>query len=264
MIELLRDVFKSPLIKEMDSVFVHCSVDGLGIPFNEVPQFIEQLIAAMGPEKTLVTPSLPFGKHGEYDRYVASPMKYDVMRTPARVNLFGEMLRRFPGVLRSLNPLYPCAAIGPLAEHIISESHLDEYPFDERTVFGKLGKLRTVILGLGVSPRTNGFIHLVDHKFRNRYEIAMYSQTPLAGRVYSSGKEIFSGTYYYVKRQMRKSIRPDLLVPFLVNKPFFETGNGELEYFILELEPFLEMCGQMALDAVNKNEMPIWLKNCKG
>ena len=244
-----------------EAVFCHCSLKGAGLAWHQAPVFIEELLDFLGPECTLVTPSLTFANHAGYIQMVSACITYDVKKTPARVNLFAETFRRIKTrkVVRSLNPLYPSAAAGKLAQDILSESHLDAYPFDKRTAFGKMLAYRSYAMGIGVDMRTNAFIHMADDKYKDAYALDIYSRQPVKADIFEDGKHVDTRHYYYVNPELRKRIRPDKMMDFLEHKAFFQFFRDPFPGYMLELGPFVELCSEMAQNAVSRGRMPVWL-----
>lgn len=241
-----------------ECVYCHCSVKGLGLPIAEAGQVIRLLRDLIAPGTTIIAPSFPFATNQEYRDYVSREIAYDVSRTPARVNLFGELFRRKDGVRRSLDPVYPVAAWGPLAEELVRDNHLDRMPFGPRTGLGRIAARETCVLGLGVDVNTNSFMHFLDEPFLDRVPVPVYPRAPRHARVLRDGVLLAEGDYYYVTPELRQAIRPAGLMEALANQPFFRCFPGEWPCYALDLRPFLAFGVELARGAFAAGKLPVW------
>jgi len=262
MLENLRAILDQFDLKRAEVVNCHLSLADLKIPITQSAAAIELLIETAGPNRTLIIPSFPFAPFGggslNYTEFVGREMRYDVELTPCYISVFGEAFRRWPGVKRSLNPLYPVAAYGPLADEIIADSHLDEWPFAERTCYGKLVNYKSVGLGIGLDINTNPFIHLIDRHFLDKLPYAMHSEKPLMGELYRGKKFVDRRGYYFVPPEFRKKIKPRNLTPLLLDKPFLTAVTSPAPAYCLELQPFVEFGMKLAERAFAAGCVPPW------
>ena len=229
---------------------------------SQAADCIEFLIDAIGPDCTLVIPSFPFAPFGggelNYSKFVTRDLFFDTDRTPCYISLFGEMFRRRHGVKRSLNPLYPVAAYGPLADELLADTHLDLYPFENRTCYGKLMSYRSFGLGLGLDINTNPFIHLIDRHFLDELPYPMHSEKPLMGEIRRSGVLLDRRPYHFVPPEFRKKIKPRNLTPLLLGKPYLTVTTAPAPAYCLELQPFVEFGMRLAKEAYDAGCVPPW------
>lgn len=91
---------------------------------------------------------------------------FDPLRTPSRgVGSLPELLRTWPGALRSTHPQCSFAALGPAAASIVGRQPLDE-PFGEEGPLGALARLDARIVLLGVDYERCTAFHLAERRSR--------------------------------------------------------------------------------------------------
>ncbi len=262
MLENLREILGQFDLTRAEIVNCHLSLKDLQIPISQCADAIELLIESVGPQATLIVPSFSFAPFGggalNYSEFVAREMRFDVELTPCYISVFGEAFRRWPGVKRSLNPLYPVAAYGPLADEILSDTHLDEYPFADRTCYGKLVNYRSYGLGIGLDINTNPFIHLIDRHFLDKLPYPMHSEQPLVGELFRRKEFVDRRRYYFVPPDFRKKIKPRNLTPLLLGKQFLQVVQTPAPSYCLELQPFVEFGMQLAERAYAAGCVPPW------
>src|SRR5215470_8695618 len=97
---------------------------------------------------TLVCPAFPF--RGSHEAYLQSAPTFDVRRTPARVGLLNETLRRRHGAMRSLDPDLSVVAFGPEASAVVGSGLTGSDPTGPDSPFQRVIELGGTLLGLGV------------------------------------------------------------------------------------------------------------------
>lgn len=139
---------------------VHTAFSKVG-PVEGGPRgLIEALRNAVGPEGTLVMPSM-----SDDDNF-----PFDVRETPCReMGVVAETFWRMPGVLRSDNP-HAFAAIGPKAAEITAAHPLD-VPHGLDSPVGRVYELGGQVLLLGVGHDGNTTIHLAEGLAGARYRL---------------------------------------------------------------------------------------------
>lgn len=124
---------------------------------------IDALLAALGPDGTLVMPSL-----SDDDDH-----PFDAARTPcAAMGVTADAFRRLPGVLRSDNP-HAFAAFGPRAGEVTSPHPLD-VPHGLDSPVGRVWELDGLVLLLGVGHDANTTVHLAENLAGVRYRSPKY------------------------------------------------------------------------------------------
>lgn len=94
-----------------------------------------------------------------------------------------ELLRTWPGVLRSNHPTGSFAAHGPLAEAITADHSLN-HPFGEGGPLARLYEQAAWVLLLGVGHDNNTSLHLAEHRAGGRTHETQGSAVQIA-----SGRE---------------------------------------------------------------------------
>lgn len=89
---------------------------------------------------------------------------YDPFTTPTtNMGKVPELLRTWPGAIRSSHPATSFAALGPNAEYLMDD-HLLEHETGERSPIGRLYKLDGYVLLLGVEHWNNTSLHLAEQR----------------------------------------------------------------------------------------------------
>ena len=96
-------------------VMVHSSLRSIGQVEGGAETVVDALLAALGPEGTLVVPTFSDEIAARYNGFV-----FDVAQTPSYVGAITEAARTRPQARRSHHPWHSVAALGPLAETLIS------------------------------------------------------------------------------------------------------------------------------------------------
>lgn len=125
---------------------------------------IEALLDAVGPEGTLVMPSMAD----------TDDEPFDPAETPClAMGIVAETFRTWPGVLRSDSP-HAFAARGPHAARITA-AHPLEIPHGPDSPVGRVHELDGQVLLLGVGHDANTTIHLAENLAGVRYRLPCYS-----------------------------------------------------------------------------------------
>jgi len=247
---------KIALIKE-PYVYCHCSLRNLGLTLPEVQGLI-QLLATLGERKTVIAPSFCFGTNAEYEKLLASGIDYCPANSPARVNIFGEMFRRYPGVLRSTHPLFPVLALGSEAQELLVGDHEETGFLGPRSVLGKLAEKELCILGMGVSIGTNSFHHFVDLPFDSQFPVARSAKVHCR-ILKEDGAVIHEDDYYTISADLRRRINPQAIHEHIQGQSFYSCSRiGEFPYYLLQLQPFLHFAHALAENYYQKRVLPPW------
>lgn len=231
----------------------------MGLAIKDYNPLLEALRRRLPDKCTIVVPSFPFGNNGEYGTMLdRKQFDFEVDRTPCRVNLFGEMFRRRPDVLRTWNPIFPVACLGPDAQSLCDTCHLDVMPFDLNGVFGRLAGESSCVVGLGVDTNTNSFAHMADDLFVEQFPYPLYTSTPLHCRVHKDGHLVHAGDYKTVTVELRRKIKPGRLQSLLMGESFFQWIDEPAQAYCLELAPFIAFMVDLARQAFNAGNLPLW------
>ena len=97
-------------IRRGDAVLVRSSMGGFEGFDGTVPDIVTAFEGAVGPEGTLMMPTLSTG--GSAVEFAESGRIFDPRTTPSQMGLLSEVFRRSPGVARSIHPTHSVAAWG--------------------------------------------------------------------------------------------------------------------------------------------------------
>lgn len=171
-IDQMREVLESVGVRKGGILLVQISFNRF-YNFSGTAKDILLLLEEMiGPEGTLLLPSFPgYSENG--------PFFFDVRKTPSQTGIVCEFFRRRPGVIRSLNPIHSVCAIGPMAEELLSEHHLDPYTCGSKSPFAKIADHGGQVLGLGLPPCYTTLLHTVEDIDPEKYPKAVYVKEPV-------------------------------------------------------------------------------------
>jgi aminoglycoside 3-N-acetyltransferase len=157
------------------TVLVHTSLRALGWVCGGAQGVIEALVAAVGPEGTLVVPtqSGQLTDPAGWSRPPVPPAWWPVIRaetpayrpdrTPTRgVGVVPETFRGMAGVRRSAHPHLSFAALGPRAEQLV-DPHVPEAGLGPDSPLGRLAAGGAFTLLLGCGHESNTALHLAEY-----------------------------------------------------------------------------------------------------
>ena len=136
------------------TVFVHCSMRSFGPVEGGAQTVVKAITDVIGPRGTLVVPIY-------HDYFLnGQGQVWDRDQSPSKMGIFSELIRKWPGSLRSAHPSHPIAAIGPLSHELVA--------FDQGSAFGKdshlmeLVERNAAILLMGVGYEMCTLLHLAE------------------------------------------------------------------------------------------------------
>lgn len=160
-----------------DIVFLHSSMMEFYNYQGTAGEFVEKLIAFLGPDGTLAMPAYPKNKlslckscKAEDFHSTDDPVKFDVINTPTGAGYLPEFFRRMPGVKRSINIQHSVCAIGKWADYLTSEHHLSLTAWDEKSPYYKLTLLNAKVFSLGLPSFVSTVIHCTESLLYGKYE----------------------------------------------------------------------------------------------
>lgn len=152
-----RYVVKSLLgIKKGDSILVHASFGNMKAGFSP-KRGVEILMGAVGLEGNILMPYYPY----DSKKFLEAEEVFDVKTTPTRSGILSAVFSTFPGVRKSIHPIKSLAVWGKDRDYLISEHHLSQTPFDEKSPYYKLSTLKKA-KSLGLGTYKNSFVHCAE------------------------------------------------------------------------------------------------------
>src|SRR5262249_48798186 len=103
-------------VRHGDKLLVHSSLSRFGYVVGGAKTVIQALLHAVGVEGTVLVPTLT-GTHRDSPEH---PPHFDVRTTPCWTGKIAEVLRQWPGALRSLGPTHSVAGLGVDAPHLLA------------------------------------------------------------------------------------------------------------------------------------------------
>jgi len=152
--EILHDLVKLG-IKAGSSVLVHSSLSSIGNVVGGAESVIDALLAAVGPDGTVVFPTLT----GDETDGPEHPPHIDALHSPCWTGRIPETARLRPDALRSLHPTHSVAAIGAMKEEFTTGHETGVSPCDEQSPYYRLIRSGGLILLLGVDQECNTTLH---------------------------------------------------------------------------------------------------------
>jgi aminoglycoside 3-N-acetyltransferase len=178
---LIED-FEHAGIKKGDCLLLHSSLSKIGWVNGGAVTVITALLDVLGSEGTLVVPthsgdnSDPSGWKNPplpeewWEKFREEMPAYDARTTPTfLMGVIPELLRTWPGAMRSDHPQTSFAAVGPLAEKITAGHALD-CQLGERSPLARLEEVGAKVMLLGVTFNSCTAFHLADYRHSPRLE----------------------------------------------------------------------------------------------
>lgn len=187
--DVLESGIRSLGIGAGGSIFVHSGFRRAS-GFSGTPgDVIECLLKVIGPDGHLLMMSIPY--RGSSQRHAERDPVFDVLRTPSAVGLISEVFRRRKDVVRSLNPLHPVLAWGPLAAWLTADHEKTICSCGKGSPFERFLNLDGTFLFFDAPFGSLTFMHYVEDYFRDRLPVALYEPEAVTLRVtVPSGGEI--------------------------------------------------------------------------
>ncbi len=144
-------------------LLIHSSLRSLGPVAGGAETVVSALLAALGPQGTLLMPAL------SYATVTCTNPCFDARATPSCVGALPEYFRTRPGTSRSIHPTHSVCATGRLAFDLVSGHDLDTTPCGSHSPLTRLPGLEGQILFLGCGLRPNTSMHGVEELIEPPY-----------------------------------------------------------------------------------------------
>ncbi len=161
-------------LREGQTVLVHTALSRLGWVVGGTETVVRALLKAVGPSGTLMVPTQTW-KHFDAAKGVPWDVPdgveqlvhnhwpaYDPAVTPSvGMGKVAEMIRTWPGAVRSPHPVRSLTAVGPNAHLLTAEQDLEDV-YGDASPIAKLYDLGGHVLLLGVGHDKNTSLHLAE------------------------------------------------------------------------------------------------------
>lgn len=144
--DIVRSLRKTGILPG-DVILVHSSLSRLGYVEGGARTVVDALLQAVGPEGTVGAPTF----WGNTKIYLKGDAVYNVATSMSRLGIISELIRTTPGAFRSLHPTHSAAFVGPRAEELTDEHHIDNTPVGPHSPYTKLAQIGGKIVLLGVT-----------------------------------------------------------------------------------------------------------------
>jgi aminoglycoside 3-N-acetyltransferase len=178
--DLVRDL-RALGLRRGQTLMVHSSLRSLGRVLGGAPAVVRALLAALGPDGTLVMPAFspevsdparwpdrPFPDE-EVERARAHVPTFDPDTTPTSMGAVPECFRRWPGARRGPHPQVSVCALGPRAEEVVAPHPL-AWGQGAGSPFERLSRMDAGLLLLGVGFNRATLLHYAESLVPNRRE----------------------------------------------------------------------------------------------
>jgi aminoglycoside 3-N-acetyltransferase len=141
-------------VKTGDVVMAHTALFTLGKIENEVAGVYHAFRNVLGEEGTLIVPTFTwsFRRNETYNVRDSPPVN--------ELGVFSNYVRQLPEALRSMDPLFSMAAIGPSAQVLMNRNSHNS--FGKGSIYEKIFTENTLFVNLGITYSTgmSAFMHL--------------------------------------------------------------------------------------------------------
>jgi aminoglycoside N3'-acetyltransferase len=241
-------------------LYVHSSMDWLSRAGISVSEALDALIDwTVAKGGTLVLPAFPF--RGSHEAYLQTEPVFDVCRSPARVGLLNETLRRRRGVLRSLDPDLSVIALGAQAEAVVGTGWTGKDPTGPDSPFQRVIELGGGLVGLGVSFNYMNLIHVLDSRYRASYGFDIYSRSLYTAHSVDASGHRHAVAKHAMLNALQVHIKPSQIVCQLRPGPdvFRSTQVGDTDFFVWDLPRWERLCVTHIEQVLETGGVPCWL-----
>src|ERR1700730_16468283 len=241
-------------------LYIHSSMDWLTRVGIGVGEALNALVDWTEPTGgTLVFPAFPF--RGSHEAYLQSKPTFDVRRSPARVGLLNETMRRRKGVKRSPDADLSVIALGPQADAVIGTGLTGKDPTGPDSPFQRVIDLGGALAGLGVSFNYMNMIHVLDSRYRAHYPFEIYSRSMYPADTIDAVGCRHTVVKHAMLNDLQVYIKPGQVVHAL--KPDRDTFRslriGDIDFFVWELPSWENLCVEHIEQMLDAQSFPCWL-----
>jgi aminoglycoside 3-N-acetyltransferase len=164
-------------------LFVHSSLSAIGEVDGGADTVVVALLDALGPEGTLVVPTFTYADQHDYPESIDPKWVFDPATTRSGMGAITNAVRVRGGTMRSVHLWHSVAAIGPLAETVVTgNSKAWASAWDESSPMAWAFNNGGSILMLGVPYQNLTAVHVWEVEFNVDYRDTQFitRRTPLS------------------------------------------------------------------------------------
>lgn len=144
------------------TLLVHCSWDDFYNCTSTPEELINEILSVIGEEGTLCMPAYPLLRKNRI---------FNVKKSVTKAGILAETFRTYPNVKRSIHVSHSVCALGPKADFLLSEHHLGETAWDEKSPYYKLSQVDGLVFNLGIGKYWIGaIVHCVESILRGKVQ----------------------------------------------------------------------------------------------
>ncbi len=163
-------------VRANDQLMLHASFDERSGFRGTVTQALDAFVHTVDAGGALYMVSMPYT--GSTLDYLAGTPVFDVRRTPSRMGLMSEMLRRRSGVVRSRHPTHPILGLGAPASAMLMGHETCMYPCGPGSPFERLLAADAKVAFLDASMSTMTYYHYLEHLVSPDLPFRIYPEHP--------------------------------------------------------------------------------------
>jgi aminoglycoside N3'-acetyltransferase len=254
----LADIFEELRVPRHGVIILHSSMDWMWRIGLELDEALATLTSWTGDRGTLVVPTFPFVR--AHREYLLTRPHMDVRTTPTNAGLLNEFIRRLPDTHRSRDPDLTLSARGPDALSILDDRPTGPDPHGPDSPFHRVVASGGSLVGLGVTANYMISTHVLDSRFRHRYDFPVYSTETYPATTRDYNGVVHSVQKHAVLENVERNIKPsrqiDLLPP---GSDVFRslTVEGAI-FFRWSLPGWEEVCTHHIEERLQSGREPCW------
>ncbi len=198
----LFECFRKLGIKNGDIVLIHSSLSRLGYVEGGAVAIIEALQRAVGSKGTIGAPTF----WGHTTLYLNGQKTFNANESHSILGAVSENIRKHPDAERSLHPTHSAAFVGPAADYLIKNHHLDNTPVGPNSPYHKLAKIRGKILLLGASLEYLTNFHTIENEYSD-FCVPIFLEDPITFKVIDREKNVRNVTTYVYDPESNKKAK---------------------------------------------------------
>lgn len=241
-----RDLLRSLGVRSGNVVCVHSSFDRfLGFRGN-IGDAIKAIQDSVSEDGGIVMPTQPFNRSAI--EYVSSHPVTDLARAPSLMGIMTEILRRWPGAVRSINPTHPVALWGSKGLALAGNDWEARTPCGKGTAYYRLLDCDAKILMLGTTLQPMTFYHCVEEIIEPLMPFSPFTSEEFTLQT----KDAKTSTFYTSRMRLFEPAlsgrrRMSVLEPELKQRGFWkEAYLGCMQVIAVNAREVLEVCRSMA------------------